>query len=212
MALGDVAGLLGVAAQGEQVEVAGDELHARQPLPGALEVQAAGDDRRRRHDLPVVAEQRDEAELRLAALGALGDLDRAVLVLLDARLDQVLERLQCRGAHFGGAVIGADVGDRAREAVLFSPASRTNPAASVPATTTACVVSRSLMNAGRFGDVQQPLHERRAARRRRRRDRAGGLLLPGVLGILILFDDSRGHGHLASDKGERSFVSIQIPP
>src|SRR5689334_22673620 len=112
MALRDRAALVDAAAKGEQVEVTRDELHRHQPLLGAFLVAAARDDGAGGDDVALVAEQRDQAKLRLDVARAGADFNRAVLVLLDARGNDFGERLERGLARLVVALVGTDVRDR----------------------------------------------------------------------------------------------------
>src|SRR5439155_26925007 len=111
VALGDDARLLAGAAEREQLEVTGDELHAHQPLAGPIQVAGASDHRTGGDDGPLVAEQGHEAELAFGLLVGRADLEGAVLALLNARLDDFLESFKGSRANLGAAFVRADVRD-----------------------------------------------------------------------------------------------------
>lgn len=113
VALSHEMGLLGHAPQGEQVEIAGDQLHAAQPLAGPLHIAASRNDGRGSDHFALAAQEGDQAILRLSTVGRT-HLDGAVLALGHAGLHQVLKSLHGRRPRVGIGFVGAHMADQAQ--------------------------------------------------------------------------------------------------
>ena len=112
---GHVAHLLIAATKSEQIKKSSHKLHRSEALVGSFDIPAAGDDRANRHHAIVRPKQRDQAELRIGRVlvGLIDtDLDRPVLILDDARLNDVGKCLDGGRSNLGRALIGTNMLDQ----------------------------------------------------------------------------------------------------